>query len=158
MTGRLPFEDPNIKGLFKKIVSGVFYIPASFPDAARDLVVRMLQLDPAKRIRLHEIKEHKWIRHIEMLYLDPREIRHYYGDFLRIKAETLEKVKSMGFDFKEFPDENKRLAIEQRREFSFVIGYNIMFDDTVKKNVISKLGKLFTFTFFMLGLFLTLVF
>jgi serine/threonine protein kinase len=35
-------------------------MPAFLPNPAQDLINRMLTVDPAKRITIAQIKEHKW--------------------------------------------------------------------------------------------------
>lgn len=44
LCGTLPFEDPNISMLFRKIKSGQFYIPHHVSKAAADLLTQMLQV------------------------------------------------------------------------------------------------------------------
>ena len=44
LCGMLPFEDPNISMLFRKIKSGQFYIPSHLSLGAADLITQMLQV------------------------------------------------------------------------------------------------------------------
>lgn len=50
LTGRLPFDDKNIKTLLAKVKSGKFDMPAWLHPPARDLLSRMLVVDSSKRI------------------------------------------------------------------------------------------------------------
>lgn len=43
-------------------LDGAYEIPASVSPYARDLITRMLQVDPRKRITIPEIKAHPWMR------------------------------------------------------------------------------------------------
>ncbi|KAI8930161.1 kinase-like domain-containing protein [Entophlyctis helioformis] len=50
VTGNLPFDDENIRRLLNKVKTGMFFIPEHVGAEARDLIKRMLVVDPAKRI------------------------------------------------------------------------------------------------------------
>jgi len=60
LTGRLPFDDDNIRRLLGKVRSGKFVIPNSVPPLARDLISKMLVVDVEKRITLDKIRAHPW--------------------------------------------------------------------------------------------------
>jgi len=60
ITGTLPFDDDNIRKLLQKVKSGVYNMPSFVPPGPRDLIHRMLVLDPAKRITIAEIRRHPW--------------------------------------------------------------------------------------------------
>ncbi|WVR05278.1 hypothetical protein IAU60_002290 [Kwoniella sp. DSM 27419] len=58
LTGRLPFDDENIRILLQKVKNGRFVIPADLPADAKDLITKMLVVDPEKRITMHDIMHH----------------------------------------------------------------------------------------------------
>eukprot|EP00002_Diphylleia_rotans_P026211 TRINITY_DN5214_c0_g1_i3.p1 TRINITY_DN5214_c0_g1~~TRINITY_DN5214_c0_g1_i3.p1 ORF type:complete len:575 (-),score=118.31 TRINITY_DN5214_c0_g1_i3:77-1801(-) len=58
--GKLPFDDSNIKRLLAKVKSGVFHIPEDTEPFVRDLITRMIVVDPDQRITIDEIKRHPW--------------------------------------------------------------------------------------------------
>ncbi|WWC69471.1 uncharacterized protein I206_103412 [Kwoniella pini CBS 10737] len=58
LTGRLPFDDENIRVLLQKVKNGRFVVPADLPIDAKDLITRMLVVDPEKRIAMAEIMRH----------------------------------------------------------------------------------------------------
>lgn len=90
LCGTLPFDDENIPNLFKKIKviffsyrafissvlvfsslidffylfnqSGIYTLPSHLSALARDLIPRMLVVDPMKRIKINEIREHAWFK------------------------------------------------------------------------------------------------
>jgi serine/threonine-protein kinase HSL1 (negative regulator of Swe1 kinase) len=73
LVGRLPFDtDPGdrdwIGGLLEKIQRGVFTMPQHLSPSAQDLIYRMLQVNPARRISMKEIWEHSLIRNYD--YVD----------------------------------------------------------------------------------------
>ena len=53
LTGRLPFDDDNIRTLLAKVKVGKFNMPQELPDDAKDLIKRMLEVDPGRRITVH---------------------------------------------------------------------------------------------------------
>jgi serine/threonine protein kinase len=46
--------------LFKQVTKGDFYMPPHVTDEAKDLINRMLQTNPIKRIKISEILAHPW--------------------------------------------------------------------------------------------------
>ncbi|EFA83217.1 putative protein serine/threonine kinase [Heterostelium album PN500] len=60
LTGRLPFDDDNIRRLLSKVKSGDFVMPAYIHKDAQDLLTKMLIVDPKKRISIKDIKKHPW--------------------------------------------------------------------------------------------------
>ncbi|KAJ3281514.1 Serine/threonine-protein kinase brsk1 [Borealophlyctis nickersoniae] len=50
LTGNLPFDDENIRRLLSKVKSGMYFIPDHVSPDAKDLIKRMLVVDPARRI------------------------------------------------------------------------------------------------------------
>uniref|UniRef100_M1CA52 non-specific serine/threonine protein kinase n=1 Tax=Solanum tuberosum TaxID=4113 RepID=M1CA52_SOLTU len=62
LCGTLPFDDENIPNLFKKIKSGVYTLPSHLSPLARDLIPRMLIVDPMKRISVPDIRQHQWFK------------------------------------------------------------------------------------------------
>lgn len=69
LCGSLPFDDESIPSLFKKIKSGMYSLPSHLGADTRDLVPRMLVVDPMKRITISEIKKHRWFLQDIPLYL-----------------------------------------------------------------------------------------
>eukprot|EP00730_Choanoeca_flexa_P001980 TRINITY_DN10867_c0_g1_i2.p1 TRINITY_DN10867_c0_g1~~TRINITY_DN10867_c0_g1_i2.p1 ORF type:complete len:502 (+),score=108.01 TRINITY_DN10867_c0_g1_i2:96-1601(+) len=60
LCGRLPFDDEHLPTLFKLIRRGVFSFPSHVSEDAKDLVSRMLIVDPLKRITIDQIRQHTW--------------------------------------------------------------------------------------------------
>ena len=56
LCGSLPFDDENIPNLFRKIKGGIYNLPSHLSPGARDLIPRMLLVDPLKRITIPEIR------------------------------------------------------------------------------------------------------
>ena len=60
LTGKLPFEDDDKVQLYKKIITGQYVLPEFLSRNAKDLIRKMLQTNPCKRITLNDIKSHSW--------------------------------------------------------------------------------------------------
>lgn len=60
LCGRLPFDDESIPALFKKISNGVYTLPHDLSSGAKNLLTRMLVVNPLNRITIHEIMEDEW--------------------------------------------------------------------------------------------------
>ena len=58
--GYLPFDDDNNDILYNKICEGKFNIPNEISFEASDLIKRLLNVDPLKRINIRQIKNHPW--------------------------------------------------------------------------------------------------
>ncbi|CUM68376.1 uncharacterized protein PRCAT00006099001 [Priceomyces carsonii] len=58
LTGRLPFDDENIRNLLLKVQAGSFEMPEELSYDAKDLISKMLTVDPLKRIPTEKIIKH----------------------------------------------------------------------------------------------------
>lgn len=58
LTGHLPFNDDNIKKLLLKVQSGKFHMPQSLSVEAKDLISKILVVNPFRRIATEEILNH----------------------------------------------------------------------------------------------------
>ena len=104
LCGTLPFDDESIPNLFKKIKSGMYSLPSHLSQSSRDLILRMLVVDPMKRITIPEVRQHAWFQHKLPAYLsvspDAIELQEKYIDdeivakvcLLPIKGVTAEGV------------------------------------------------------------------
>ena len=80
--GSFPFDDDSIPSLFSKIKEGKYFMPDFISSDVKDLINRMLQPNPVKRITIKEIKEHPWylkdlpkyLQDLSLLHTKPVEI------------------------------------------------------------------------------------
>uniref|UniRef100_A0A0E0GL17 non-specific serine/threonine protein kinase n=3 Tax=Oryza TaxID=4527 RepID=A0A0E0GL17_ORYNI len=96
LCGTLPFDDENIPNLFKKIKGGIYTLPSHLSALARDLIPRMLVVDPMKRITIREIREHQWfqIRLPRYLAVPPPDTAQQAK---MIDEDTLQDVVNLGY-------------------------------------------------------------
>lgn len=59
---RLPFDDPDVPTLLAKAEKGVYFVPDILSKDARDLISKMLTVDPRKRIPIRKIWQHPLLR------------------------------------------------------------------------------------------------
>lgn len=62
LTGRLPFDDENIRNLLLKVQAGNFEIPDELSFEAKDLICKMLTVDPLDRIQTEKILNHPLLK------------------------------------------------------------------------------------------------
>ncbi|KAI0064398.1 Pkinase-domain-containing protein [Artomyces pyxidatus] len=61
LTGRLPFDDKNVRTLLSKVKTGKYDIPNFVDPQAKDLLTRMLVVDVKQRISIPDILAHPWM-------------------------------------------------------------------------------------------------
>ena len=60
LCGKIPFKASNITDLHSLILSGTFDIPNDVSDYAKNLLSRMIVVEPTNRLTLEEILKHPW--------------------------------------------------------------------------------------------------
>ncbi|XP_008825602.1 serine/threonine-protein kinase SIK1 [Nannospalax galili] len=60
--GSLPFDGPNLPTLRQRVLEGRFRIPFFMSQDCEMLIRRMLVVDPAKRITIAQIRQHRWMQ------------------------------------------------------------------------------------------------
>nr|GMC71996.1 SNF1-related protein kinase catalytic subunit alpha KIN10-like [Ipomoea batatas] len=122
LCGTLPFDDENIPNLFKKIKGGLYTLPSHLSAGARDLIPRMLVVDPLKRITIPQIRQHHWFKAHLPRYLavpPPDAMQH----LKKIDEEILQEVIRKGFD------RGQLLASLQNREQNdATVAYHLLYD------------------------------
>jgi serine/threonine protein kinase len=56
--GKFPFDNRNMLTLFDNIAKGVYEIPEWVEPNLRDLISKVLEVDPNKRLSIPQIKKH----------------------------------------------------------------------------------------------------
>ena len=60
LCGYLPFTETDEQRLYKKITEGKLYFPYYLSDLSKDLLRKILNKNPSKRINFNKIKQHPW--------------------------------------------------------------------------------------------------
>ena len=96
LCGSLPFDDESIPNLFKKIKSGMYSLPTHLSQLAKNLIPRMLEVDPMKRITIPEIRMHPWFQHKLPPYLrHPPELMEKQERI--VDQEVIDEVMELPF-------------------------------------------------------------
>ncbi|EPS67062.1 hypothetical protein M569_07713, partial [Genlisea aurea] len=97
LCGTLPFDDENISNLFKKIKRGRYIVPRQLSPGALDLIQKMLDVDPVRRITTCQIRQHAWFKVNLPRYLaviPANALEH----LKRLDEEIIQVVLKLGFD------------------------------------------------------------
>ncbi|XP_027785103.2 serine/threonine-protein kinase SIK1 isoform X1 [Marmota flaviventris] len=99
--GSLPFDGPNLPTLRQRVLEGRFRIPFFMSQDCETLIRRMLVVDPAKRITIAQIWQHRWMQADPSLLqqADPTFSVHSYtsnlGDY---NEQVLGIMQALGID------------------------------------------------------------
>ncbi|KAF6171765.1 hypothetical protein GIB67_007286 [Kingdonia uniflora] len=123
LCGTLPFDDENIPNLFKKIKGGIYTLPSHLSAGARDLIPRMLVVDPMKRMTIPEIRQHPWfLAHL------PRYLAVPPPDTIqqakKIDEDILQEVVKMGFDKNQLTE-----SLRTRLQNEATVAYYLLMDN-----------------------------
>ncbi len=61
LSGNVPFKGNNIKDLHKMIINGSYNSIKDISNEAKDLICKIFEVDPLKRISIDEILNHPWM-------------------------------------------------------------------------------------------------
>lgn len=62
LCGKLPFDEEAIPILFKKIREGSYAVPNHVSESAKDLIAKILVVDPVKRATIADVRNHPWFQ------------------------------------------------------------------------------------------------
>jgi 5'-AMP-activated protein kinase, catalytic alpha subunit len=80
LCGHLPFNDDSRKELFRKIAACDYKMPDYLSSTAKDLIRKIFQANPNKRISLSEIKEHPWYNLVKEEEVQTRKHETYLDE------------------------------------------------------------------------------
>ncbi|CCI47099.1 unnamed protein product [Albugo candida] len=136
LCGSLPFDDESIPNLFKKIRGGMYSLPSHLSEYARDLIPRMLIVDPMKRITIPEIRQHPWFQMDLPPYLrtPPEMIEH---ESIKIDQEIL--TQCLQLDFPGITRDKLIQVIRNQESSPFRVVYDLTLDHKNAKIRINEL-------------------
>lgn len=95
-----------------------------------------------KRIRFHELRFHPWLREAFPISINMLG-HHRYENQSKINEEILQKLMKLEVDFSNMSEEKIRESIKKRKDYPFVIMYDIMNNEYNRKMITEgKKGKL----------------
>ncbi|KAJ3425707.1 protein kinase [Anaeramoeba flamelloides] len=110
LIGCLPFKNENPKLLMKKILSGKFDVPNFISEEAKDLLNKMLEVNPNERITLEGIQQHPWFTNQESNYnYDNQKVDDLFEHkYQPTNFQVLEDMEEVGFDTTQVMKDLKR--------------------------------------------------
>ncbi|CAL9067328.1 CBL-interacting protein kinase 18-like [Musa acuminata AAA Group] len=132
MAGYLPFHDPNLIEMYRKIGKAEFRCPNWFPLDVRKLLSRILDPNPTSRISIAKIMGNPWFRK----GLDGGLIRNGKGTQEIDQSDTNEDISSPGTNVSEDRREMGKLAnLNAFDIISLSAGFNLsgLFEETDHK-------------------------
>ena len=93
--GYLPFEDLNTELLFQRIIECKITFPDFIHDSAKDLIKKILVVDPEKRISINDIKNHPFFCQGKDLFISLKNNNNIpiFLNNNKSKEEESEKIK-----------------------------------------------------------------
>ena len=94
---KFPFNDKNNSKLYQKILSGKFIIPNYLSNEAKDIIIKLLKVNPQERISMSEIKNHPWFNIIN------KNNNYYKGidikkTIMPLDIEIIKEMEKYGID------------------------------------------------------------
>ena len=97
LCGKLPFYHEQNQIMYEQILSGKFEHPNFLSDNAKDLLDKIIEVDPKKRLNFEEIKSHPWFN-----IIDKNELMHKgidtNEDIIPIDEEIVQEMEKLGFN------------------------------------------------------------
>jgi len=134
LCGKLPFDEETIPTLFKKIKECSYTIPSHVSDLARDLIQRILVVDPLKRATIKDIRNHPWFQMNlpEYLAIPPAVNPMNKQKVETIDEEVLQEALQLVPDY-EFDRNEAERAIQQGVMNNMTVAYFLILDNKMKK-------------------------
>ena len=96
--GYLPFEDKNNDKLYKKILNGKFDLPNRLSLDCKDLIKKILTVNPKNRIGIDGIKNHPFLSKAILNYhIDDVLIRNEKGKYCEVVIEKMLNMSEFNF-------------------------------------------------------------
>ncbi|KAH3679697.1 hypothetical protein WICPIJ_008573 [Wickerhamomyces pijperi] len=142
LCGRLPFDDEFIPALFKKISNGVYTIPNYLSAGAKNLLTRMLVVNPINRITIHEIMQDPWFTTNIQEYLLPNDVPKHNKSLEIDELAINQLIKTMGYDRQEIIETLQHNLSNEIMDGYLLIKENKLLMEDLKKTGLNEHDKL----------------
>ncbi|KAK2962642.1 putative serine/threonine protein kinase [Blattamonas nauphoetae] len=140
--GFLPFEDQNTQALYQKILHARYRCPSTLSAECRNLISKILEVDPTKRYTIAQIRQHPWYIDnfagqtiIELQLTEPKE----KGTDIPIDEVCVNELAKLGY-----PAENTVACIKARKHNQVVASYRLLLEK--KQRQALEAGTTYTIT------------
>ncbi|KAH9301341.1 hypothetical protein KI387_012924, partial [Taxus chinensis] len=118
----LPFDDPNLPNLFKKIKGGIYTLPSHLSEGAKNLIAQILVVDPMKRITISKIQQHSWFpQHLPRYLAVPACVTFLQAT--KIDEDVLQKAINLGFERSDLI-----ASLQNKNQNQGTVTYNLLLD------------------------------
>lgn len=131
VNGCLPFEDDDTPKLYKKILNGEYSLSQNLSADLRDFIQRILTVDPEKRIRISEMKEHPWWNKHSRGYYPEGLVVGYHK--IPIDQCALKELSKYNYDI-----ELAEKSLEANRHNNLTTTYYLILKKFLREGGISK--------------------
>ena len=131
LTGNLPFADNHRRRMCVRIMNAKYEMPETLDNEAKDLIYRMLQVDPLNRITIPEIKQHAWFVKKLKLFQVVDNLNFMYGSKSKIDKEVVHEIAiSDKLNPGKIPEKDVEILIREGKSKDFCIIYDFL--DNIK--------------------------
>lgn len=129
LCGTLPFDDPHVPALFRKIKEGIFTVPSFITRDCSAIIHHMLQVDPIARATIAQIKDYAWFKDELPEYLFPRpgslDVLVIDEEVVSLVCQKLKCTEQDVIQALEVDDQSNPLRI----------AYNLIVDNKISKHI-----------------------
>ena len=97
LCGHLPFYEEDNQLMYDKIIKGEYDIPKFLSNEAKDIIKKILEVDPKKRLNFEEIKNHPWFNIIDKKYMMYKGI-DVDADIIPLDEDIVEQMEKIGIN------------------------------------------------------------
>ena len=97
LCGHLPFYEEDNQIMYDKIIKGDYDIPQFLSEEAKDIIKKILEVDPKKRLNFEEIKNHPWFNIINKKYMIYKGF-DIDADIIPIDEDIVEQMEKLGIN------------------------------------------------------------
>ncbi|CDP18312.1 unnamed protein product [Coffea canephora] len=109
----------------EKIKGGIYTLPSHLSPGARDLIPRMLVVDPMKRITIPEIRQHHWFKvHLPRYLAGTMPKLQFVVYCSSLDEDIIQQVLRMGFDRSQLLE-----SLQKRIQNDATVAYYLLFDN-----------------------------
>jgi len=91
LAGFLPFDEPSMSALFRKIIKAEFSYPSWFSPGVKEILNKILVPQPEKRYTMAQIKESEWFREGNYVEEDEDDLLRGTGDEIDFMGADVEE-------------------------------------------------------------------
>lgn len=128
--GYLPFEDKNNERLYNKILECKLELPEHLSFTCKDLIKKILTVNPSRRIKLDDIKHHPFLKAGEALKRNDSSFSNTFNE------KVFDMMTAMGFD-----KNDVKFNLENNKHNNTTTTYDLLVKKQIRINVIKSERK-----------------